>query len=49
MDEEMMRLKRTEREMIEEITGNRRRGRGCGRPGAGERRWADTRQSRYGV
>ena len=44
MDEEMMELKRTESEMIEEITGNRRCGSGCGRPGTGESRRADTRQ-----
>ena len=49
MDEEMMKLKRTESEIIEEITGNRRCGSGCGRPGVGERRRADTQQSRYGV
>ena len=42
MDEEMMELERTESDMIEEITGNRRCGSGCGRPGADERNRADT-------
>ena len=36
MDEEMMELKRTEREIIEDRAGNRRCGSSCGRPGAGE-------------
>ena len=44
MDEEMTELERTESDVIEEITGNRRCGTGCGRPGAGERNRADTRQ-----
>ena len=49
MDKEMMKLKSTKSEMIEEITGNRRCGSGCGRPGVGERRQEDTRQSRCRV
>ena len=44
-DEEMMELMRTGGEMTEKIAGNRRRGSGCGRPGAVESRRQDTRQT----